>query len=64
MVFRRFNTKAKTSSTHDIQAVSTRSGTTLLASQLHESLFASTADGARIAATFLESDRGQEDGRN
>jgi len=42
--------------THDIQAVSARSSTALLAGQLHETLFASTTDGARIAATFLESD--------
>jgi len=47
----------------DILAVSARGVTTLVVSQLHETLFASTTDGVRIAATFLESDRSQEDVR-
>jgi len=47
----------------DILAVPTRSITTLVLSQLHETLFASTTDGARLAATFLKRDRSQEDRR-
>jgi len=47
----------------DISAVSTRGVTTLVVGQLHKTLFASTADCAGVAATLLESDRSQEDGR-
>jgi len=45
----------------DIFAVSAGSSTTLVASQLHETLFASTTDSVGVAAAFLESDRSQED---
>lgn len=47
----------------DILAVSSRSIPTLVLGQLHETLFAIPTDGGRIAATLLESDRSQEDGR-
>jgi len=47
----------------DILAVPTRSVTTLVASQLHETLFAITTHGGGIAAALLESDRSQKDGR-
>lgn len=50
--------------THDILAVVIRSVTTFIWSQLHETLFAIGTDSARVATAFLESDRGQEDGRN
>jgi len=50
--------------THDILAVTTRSIATLVVSQLHETLFAITTNGAGVAATLLEGDRSQEDGGN
>lgn len=50
--------------THDVLAVSVGGFTALVLSQLHETLFAVTANCGRIAATLLESDRGQENGRN
>lgn len=46
----------------DILTVATRSIPTLVPSQLHETLFAITTNGAGIAATLLEGDRSQEDG--
>ena len=63
-VFNVIATTVRTNDTHDILAVPTRSVTTLVDSQLHETLFAITTDGGRIAATLLESDRSQKDGRD
>lgn len=55
------------STSHDvvtnILAVTTRSIATLVVSQLHETLFSTATNGVGIAATLLEGDRSQEDGR-
>ena len=50
--------------THDVLAVSTRSVTTFVHGQLHETLFTIATDSARVTGAFLKSDRGQDDGRN